>query len=182
MRKLSLNKRPLEGVDPRRWGPTKTETQFSGWDRMCICLYKGGLKKLISWKVDDIIFDDILNNSDPSPATPMEEVCGSQGRICWKINLIWPYYMIVSWSVYELLSRITNVFRQTPNLPNSTSMKWLKVSFKAEFNKFEFGVFLLLDRLPYQGSRDYIAGSVTYWPLSAGSGDFVNRMCSYVSK
>ena len=38
-------------------------------------------------------------HANPSTATPMEEVCGMQGRICWKINHIWSNstnYIIVS--------------------------------------------------------------------------------------
>ena len=47
---------------------------------------------------NDIIsaVDDFFDERDPSTATLMEEVCGLQGRLCWKINfsgyISWEYY------------------------------------------------------------------------------------------
>ena len=34
----------------------------------------------------------------------MKVACGSQGGLCWKINLIWSYSMRGSWSAYELFN------------------------------------------------------------------------------
>ena len=46
---------------------------------------------------------ELLYHRNPSAATPMEEVCGPQGRLCWKIN-IWSNLTIASESAYELFS------------------------------------------------------------------------------
>ena len=54
-------------------------------------------EKFVGRKVHDIpIFAvDAFDQKDPSTATSIEEVCGPQGRLCWKINLIchilWKY-------------------------------------------------------------------------------------------
>ena len=49
----------------------------------------------------DIFFDQW----DPRTSTPMEDMCGLQGWLCWKINLILSHFMRVSWSAYEPFSR-----------------------------------------------------------------------------
>ena len=67
--------------------------------------------------------------------------------------------------IFNLLHKQKNVKRNprvsVPNIhcsniyqPLRTSRIWHKVNFfKAEFNRFEFRVFLLLDQLPHQGWR-----------------------------
>ena len=62
-------------------------------------MYEGRLKSLY----DNVI--SAVDQWDPSTATVMEEVCGAQRGLCWKINLIWSYSMKVSWSGYELFSK-----------------------------------------------------------------------------
>ena len=62
---------------------------------------------------------------------------------------------LVSW--YKYLRRLIDLLSSYTNLPNpfSTSRKRHKISFLAEYSWFQFRVFLLLDRLPYQSLRFY---------------------------
>ena len=68
----------------------------------------------MSWKVnllndlhDDVMSadDDSFYQWDPKTATPMEEMCRLQERLCWKINLIWSHFMRVSWAAYEFFQQ-----------------------------------------------------------------------------
>ena len=56
---------------------------------------------------DDVIpaVDDFFYQWDLSNATPIEEVCGPQKELCWKINVIWSHSMRVSQSAHELFSQ-----------------------------------------------------------------------------
>ena len=74
---------------------------------LSICTRAGWKVVRLKNSYDDIIstVDDFLDQWDPSIAAPIEEVCGAQGRLCWKINLIWSHSMRVSWSVYELFGQ-----------------------------------------------------------------------------
>ena len=61
--------------------------------------------KRVSWKAYIMtlyLLLMIFNQWDPGTATPIEEVCEPQDRLCRRINLIWSYFMRVSWSAYEL--------------------------------------------------------------------------------
>ena len=62
----------LEAVSDRSWG------------HMC----SSGLFRRPGW--------ELLNHGVPSAATTMEDVCGPQGRLCWKINYIWSSSTIAS--------------------------------------------------------------------------------------
>lgn len=53
---------------------------------------------------------ELLHFWNPSNTTPMEDVCGPQGGICWKLNLFWPYSMNVSWSAYNFFTRSMFVY------------------------------------------------------------------------
>ena len=61
----------------------------------------------MSWKVHMIICaaDNFFDQWYPSTATPMEEVCGPQGALHWKLNLTWLHSMIAYWSTNELFKR-----------------------------------------------------------------------------
>ena len=39
---------------------------------------------------------ELLYHVNPNFASPMEEVCGSQGRLCWKMSHIWSNSTIAS--------------------------------------------------------------------------------------
>ena len=57
--------------------------------------------------VEDFFEDQDENfyiHRNPSIAAPMEEVCGPQERLCWKINQIWSHSTIASESAYKLFS------------------------------------------------------------------------------
>ena len=51
----------------------------------------------------------LLDHGNPSAATPMEEVCGPQGILCWKLHHIWSNSTIASWLAYELFSPPSHV-------------------------------------------------------------------------
>ena len=56
------------------------------WGHTCICSW--GLFRGSGWQ--------IIYHGNASAATPMKEVCGPQGRLCWKINHIWSNSTIAS--------------------------------------------------------------------------------------
>ena len=51
---------------------------------------------------------ELRYHRNPSAATPMEEVYGLQGRLCWKINHIWSI-----WPLHELFSLPS--YKELPN-------------------------------------------------------------------
>ena len=53
---------------------------------------------------------DFFDQLDPRTATPMEQVSGEKGELCWERNLIWSYSLRVSWSVYELSSWLSDIY------------------------------------------------------------------------
>ena len=60
-------------------------------------IYEGGLKFISA-------VDDFFHQWNSSIATLMEEVCRAQGRLYWKINLIW-WHLRASWSAHEFFSQ-----------------------------------------------------------------------------
>ena len=72
---------------------------------VCVCT-QGWTERFIGWKVHMMTS---YEQWDASTAIPMEEVWETEGMQCWKISLIWPYSMRVSWSVYESFSRLSHI-------------------------------------------------------------------------
>ena len=97
----SHSKRVSSSAYPLFSQPSYIQT-CSSTSGVCI-IYEGVLKILYN---DISVADNFFDQWDPSTATLMEIVCGSQGKLCWKINLIWSHSLRVSWSTYKLLATL----------------------------------------------------------------------------
>ena len=66
-------------------------------------MFEGGLKSSYEDAISAV--DGFSDPRESSMAKSMEEVCGQEGGLCWKINLIWLHSIRLSWSDNELFSR-----------------------------------------------------------------------------
>ena len=69
-----------------------------------IYIDEGGLKS----SNHDVISaaEDFFDRVDPSTATQVEKVCGPQGLLFWKINIIWFHSIWISWSPYDFFRQL----------------------------------------------------------------------------
>ena len=70
----------------------------------------GNIYLLIQWWAEKFIlwcyiYWWLFVQWDPSTAILVEEVCGPQIGLCWKLNLIWSHSMRIFWSAYELFNQ-----------------------------------------------------------------------------